>query len=281
MAAADDAIVQLNALGLGIGNPIYFDMEAFSMSDVGCRQAVVDFLDAWTAQLHARGYVSGVYGSANSTIRALVQQLPNPAFDQPDQLWIARWCNKDPAVPCDSSTNDAEVPADRWNNHQRIRQYRGGHVETWGGVSINIDSNTVDAAVAPTDLAAEGAFVQVGGQTDELRQALGEARRDGRRTTSGRRSQGPAERSGPGVQGPLRRASVCAEEQVGQRRPRAEVLHQQDALRRADQGRAGVCGKQPERLELAGEGLMLEWLLGDGGPAVRDRDPCDDRPVAE
>ena len=172
-AAADDAIVQLNALGLGIGNPIYFDMEAFSMSDVGCRQAVVDFLDAWTAQLHARGYVSGVYGSANSTIRALVQQLPDPAFDQPDQLWIARWCDKDPAVPCDSSTNDPEVPADRWNNHQRIRQYRGGHVETWGGVSINIDSNTVDAAVAPTDLAAEGAFVQVGGQTDLYRIAGG------------------------------------------------------------------------------------------------------------
>ncbi len=172
-AAADDAIAQLNALGLGVGNPVYFDMEAFSMADDGCRQAVVDFLDAWTAQLHARGYTSGVYGSANSTIRALVQQLPNPAFDQPDQLWVARWCDKDPAVACDSSTNDPEVPADRWNNHQRIRQYRGGHVETWGGVSINIDNNTVDAAVAPTDLAAEGAFVQIAGQTDMYRIAGG------------------------------------------------------------------------------------------------------------
>ncbi|MCY7373635.1 MAG: DUF1906 domain-containing protein [Spirochaetaceae bacterium] len=172
-AAADDAIAQLNALGLGIGNPIYFDMEAFSMADDGCRQAVVGFLDAWTAQLHARGYVSGVYGSANSTIRALVQQLPNPAFDQPDHLWIARWCDKDPAVPCDSSTNDPEVPADRWKNHQRIRQYRGGHLETWGGVTINIDNNTVDAAVAPTDLAAESAFVQVAGHTDLYRIAGG------------------------------------------------------------------------------------------------------------
>lgn len=172
-AGADDAIAQLNALGLGVGNPIYFDMEAFSMSNDTCRQAVVDFLGAWSTQLRARGYVSGVYGSAGSTIRALVQQLANPAFQQPDDLWIARWCSKDPAVPCDTSTNDPEVPADRWNNRQRIRQYLGGHLETWGGVTINIDSNTVDAAVAPTDLAAEGAFVQVAGQGEVYRIAGG------------------------------------------------------------------------------------------------------------
>jgi hypothetical protein len=160
-AAADDAIAQLNNLGLGVGNPVYFDMEAFSYSNTGCRQAVLDFLDAWTAQLHARGYVSGVYGSASSTIRALVSQLSVPSFDQPDQLWIARWCAD--LSSCDTSTNDPEVPADQWANHQRIRQYRGGHNETWGGVTINIDSNTVDAAVAPTDLAAEGSFVRVTG----------------------------------------------------------------------------------------------------------------------
>lgn len=171
IAAAEDAIVQLNALGLGVGNPIYFDMEAFSYADVGCRQAVLDFLDSWTAQLHQRGYVSGLYGSAASTIRAVVSQLSNPVFDQPDQLWIARWC-ADPAA-CDTSTNDPEVPADRWANHQRIRQYRGGHQETWGGVTINIDSNTVDAAVAPTDLAAEGAFVQVAGRGEVYRIAGG------------------------------------------------------------------------------------------------------------
>ena len=33
IAAADDAIAQLNALGLGVGNPVYFDMEAFSYSN--------------------------------------------------------------------------------------------------------------------------------------------------------------------------------------------------------------------------------------------------------
>jgi hypothetical protein len=171
IAAADDAIVQLNALGLGIGNPIYFDMEAFSYSNTSCRQAVLDFLDSWTTQLHYRGYVSGVYGSASSTIRAIVSQLDNPAFDQPDQLWIARWC-KD-MTTCDTSTNDPEVPADKWADHQRIRQYRGGHQETWGGVTINIDSNTVDAAVSPSQLAAEGSFVSGAGSGNVFRIAGG------------------------------------------------------------------------------------------------------------
>ena len=166
-AGADDAIVQLGALGLGSGNPIYFDMEAFNYANTTCRQAVIDFLGAWTARLHERGYVSGVYGSAGSTIRALVSQLPNPAFAQPDQLWIARWCED--LTTCDTSTNDPEVPAEEWNDHQRIRQYRGGHVETWGGYSINIDSNTVDAAVSPSQLAPDGAFVSISGTTETYR----------------------------------------------------------------------------------------------------------------
>jgi hypothetical protein len=173
IAAADDAIVQLNALGLGIGNPIYFDMEAFSYANGTCRQAVIDFLDSWTAQLHYRGYVSGVYGSAGSTIRAIVSQLSNPAFDLPDQLWIARWCQEPYSTSCYSGTDDPEVPADTWNDHQRIRQYRGGHTETWGGVTINIDSNTVDAAVSPSELAAEGSFVAVTGTSETYRIAGG------------------------------------------------------------------------------------------------------------
>ena len=34
-----------------------------------------------------------------------------------------------------------------WTNHQRLHQYRGGHHETWGSVTIDIDTNYVDAAV--------------------------------------------------------------------------------------------------------------------------------------
>ena len=43
-------------------------------------------------------------------------------------------------------TLDPYVPSTSWSNHQRIHQFRGGHDETYGGVTINIDSNYVDGA---------------------------------------------------------------------------------------------------------------------------------------
>ena len=38
------------------------------------------------------------------------------------------------------------IPSTAWANHQRIHQFRGGHDETWGGTTINIDSDYVDGA---------------------------------------------------------------------------------------------------------------------------------------
>jgi hypothetical protein len=35
-----------------------------------------------------------------------------------------------------------------WANHQRIRQYTGGHDETWGDVTFNIDANVVEGPIA-------------------------------------------------------------------------------------------------------------------------------------
>ena len=42
---------------------------------------------------------------------------------------------------------DPHVSDSVWANHQRVHQYKGGHKETWGGVTINIDSNYVDGPV--------------------------------------------------------------------------------------------------------------------------------------
>jgi hypothetical protein len=56
----------------------------------------------------------------------------------PDDLWIANWNGR-------RDTSDPNVPAGAWRNH-RIHQYRGGHDETWGGVTINIDNNYVEGA---------------------------------------------------------------------------------------------------------------------------------------
>jgi len=138
VAAADDAVIQAGLLGIGPGNPLYYDMEGYSRGGTNST-AVLTFLDAWTERLHARGYGSGIYGSASSTISDLVSQY-GLGFSEPDDVWIAHWDGL-------QTTADAYVPASYWSNHQRIRQYRGGHQETYGGVSINIDNDYIDGAV--------------------------------------------------------------------------------------------------------------------------------------
>ena len=137
-AAADDAVLQAGTLGIGAGNPIYFDMEGYSRTSTNT-SAVLTFLEAWTERLHALGYVSGVYGSAGSTISDLVSQY-GTGYSIPDDIWIAHYDGI-------QTTSDTYVPAGYWSNHQRLRQYRGGHKETYGGVALNIDNDYLDGAV--------------------------------------------------------------------------------------------------------------------------------------
>ena len=67
------------------------------------------------------------------------------ALHLPDQIWIARWDGK-------ANTSTSYLREDGWQPHARIKQYQGGHDETWGGVKINIDRNWLDlgkGSVAP------------------------------------------------------------------------------------------------------------------------------------
>jgi hypothetical protein len=135
-AAADDAVAKATQFGLPPGSPLTFDMEGYSTTNPTCTQTVQTFLAAWTNELHALGYLASVYGSAASTIRdAAVVSPPT------DAVWIADWNGK-ASVFGDPYVSDA-----LWPNHQRIHQYKGGHKETWGGVTINVDSDYVDAPV--------------------------------------------------------------------------------------------------------------------------------------
>jgi glycoside hydrolase-like protein len=138
-AAASDAVEDAAAVGIGPGSPIYYDMESYSRSS-SATNATLTFLAAWTARLHALGYVSGVYSSGASGIADLVSRLGG-SYEQPDHLWIANWDGR-------KTVDDPYVPDDAWSEGQRIRQYRGGHDETWGGVTINIDNNYVEGATA-------------------------------------------------------------------------------------------------------------------------------------
>ena len=137
--AASDAVTRAAALGLQPGTPIYFDMEAYKTNDPLCSLVVEDFIAAWVTGLHASGYVAGVYGSAASTIRDVALLPPG---ETADAVWIANWNGKQ------SVFGDPYVSDSLWANHQRLHQYRGGHQETYGGVTINIDSSIVDAPVA-------------------------------------------------------------------------------------------------------------------------------------
>jgi hypothetical protein len=140
-AAAQDAVSDAQALGIEAGNPIYFDMEAYGRTSKATA-TVLSFLGAWTAELHARGYLSGVYSSDNSGIADLVAAF-GTGYLEPDELWNAAWNGQE-------STTDSVIPATDWASHQRIHQYRGAHNDKYGGVTLNIDTDYVDAATVGT-----------------------------------------------------------------------------------------------------------------------------------
>ncbi|MET0306858.1 MAG: DUF1906 domain-containing protein [Solirubrobacterales bacterium] len=137
--AADDAVEQAGLVGIGEGSPIYYDMESYTRT-ASASNATLTFLGAWTTRLHALGYDSGVYSSSASGIADLVSKL-GTSYPQPDDLWFANWNGR-------ANASDPYVPASAWADHQRIHQYQGGHDETYGGVTINIDNNYVEGATA-------------------------------------------------------------------------------------------------------------------------------------
>jgi Domain of unknown function (DUF1906) len=103
---------------------------------------VLAFLGAWTAELHAKGYASGVYSSSSSGITDLVSQYGTD-YTEPDVLFDALWNG---AV----DTDDPAIPAADWADHQRVHQYAGNVSETYGGATVNIDRDYLDVgAPAP------------------------------------------------------------------------------------------------------------------------------------
>ena len=134
---ADLAIAAARALALEEPTIVYYDMEGYSPASDA---SVAAFVDGWTARMHELGSLAGVYGGA-SNASADWASITNP----PDAVWIASW-NGQASVFGIGGLSDS-----LWPNHQRIHQYQGGHDETWGGVTFNIDSNYEDGPVAGVD----------------------------------------------------------------------------------------------------------------------------------
>jgi Domain of unknown function (DUF1906) len=150
-SAADDAISQAAARGFGPGNVLYYDMEAYQPAQRG---AALVFTAAWNTELHRAGYWSGLYSSANSEIADLVANYGGSST--PDVTFTARWNGM-------ADTDDANIPAGEWSNHQRAHQFASGHDETYNGATINIDSDYVDVGQAGSAATpVTGTFVPAG-----------------------------------------------------------------------------------------------------------------------
>ncbi|QKW34962.1 DUF1906 domain-containing protein [Actinomadura sp. NAK00032] len=136
--AAVNAARKARALGIPEGEPIYYDMEAYNSKKRGCKAAVLRFIDRWVRKLEAQGYVPCLYSSAKSGIRDVGRAT---GISKPAAIWFANWNGRA------SVYNDPHLPDRWWSPHRRIKQYRGGHKEKHGGVTLNIDSNIVDGRV--------------------------------------------------------------------------------------------------------------------------------------
>ena len=141
--AADTAVGDAANLGLGKGSPVYFDMEGYNNSNSSCRSTVLRFLDAWTHEVHARGYVSGVYSSAASGVADLVAAgtVNGHVMNKPDAMWFALWDKKN------NLTGTPYLPDKNWAS-DRVKQYQGNQNVKVGGYTLNIDADRVGGAVS-------------------------------------------------------------------------------------------------------------------------------------
>lgn len=154
---ANQAMAQMSALGLtdanGHGGVVYYDLEYY-VGNSSCQTAVRSFFEGWNARLHQLGALSGAYGASCHywTANQPPQNLSNLTSlnNRLDAVWIAKYL----PTPYYYNPNvnvwgiASCFPDTLWANNQRLRQYTGGHNETWGGYTINIDSNVLQGPVA-------------------------------------------------------------------------------------------------------------------------------------
>jgi peptidoglycan hydrolase-like protein with peptidoglycan-binding domain len=145
---ATDAAAAARDLGIARGSTLWLDMEAFDISRARCRDATLAYVSSWTRAVRGSGYRSGFYSSAASGIRMLerARGAAPGRDDLPDQVWVGEWNHH-------HDTGSAYLSRDGWSGG-RVHQYAGTHPETYGGVTLGIDSNFMTVGrgtVAPPD----------------------------------------------------------------------------------------------------------------------------------
>ena len=142
IAAARRAVTAAADLGILPGSALYSDIEPYKATRKSCVTAVADYLTGWTKELHKLGYLSGMYGHHKSGTKDAAKRYLSSRWTRPDAIWTSQWDRK-PSLKKWPGVSSAQ-----WSNRQRIKQYRGDHLEKHRGVTLNIDSNLVDAPVA-------------------------------------------------------------------------------------------------------------------------------------
>ncbi len=139
-AAAEDAVTQASSLGIGQGAVLYYDMEnhtdgsAFTAAEVTATQ---QFVTGWTAELHALGYLSGLYGNENGAQGAMVSGEGKSGVTEPDMMDVANWNGQQDDDP-------GSDPAGYWNLH-RVHQFDQINAPVYGGVTLDqIDEDYFD-----------------------------------------------------------------------------------------------------------------------------------------
>lgn len=157
IAEAKKTVAEATRLGIVAGSTLWYDLEGFNANNTTCRESAMWFLHGWTRQLHVSGYVSGLYSSVGSGIKMFDEaRVERPGvFTLPDRIWLARWDGV-------ANTSSDYIRDDGWRPGGRVKQYKGGHDERWGGVRINIDTNFLDLGngrVAPAESHCKGTRV--------------------------------------------------------------------------------------------------------------------------
>jgi uncharacterized protein YraI len=143
---AIDAVAKARALGMRAGSALYADIEHYDRSDTSCITAVRRYVSAWAKTLHANGYLAGVYVHQNSGLLDLSASYGSTLYARPDAVWMARW-DGNPSL-----SGWPTAPNTQWSFSQRAKQFRGDHYETWAGVRLLIDSDSLDAPMATVAL---------------------------------------------------------------------------------------------------------------------------------
>jgi Domain of unknown function (DUF1906) len=139
-SAAAAAVEEAQSIGLGTGNPIYYDMEGYNTTVSGNTTAVLNFLQAWTKTLHTDGYRSGVYSSSDSGVANLAAKF-GTGYTEPDDIWFADWNGEKNVTDSFATTSD-------WADGKRLHQYKGNVTVTEGRDTLNIDDDELDSQTA-------------------------------------------------------------------------------------------------------------------------------------